>query len=69
MCFSFYVYCYSPLNILIHVLLRINGFQRRQSTYHLMSYAKALKKARCESVERTICKRRPFFAGGVQRSN
>ena len=25
-------------------LLRIIGFQRRQSTYHLMSYAKALKK-------------------------
>ena len=35
-------------------LLRIIGFQRRQRTDHLMSYAKALKKAQCESVETTI---------------
>ena len=34
-------------------LLRIIGFQRRQRTDHLMSYAKALKKAQCESVETT----------------
>ena len=49
-------------------LLRIIGFQRRQRTDHLMSYAKALKKAQCES-ETTIGKRRPLFAGGVQRTH
>ena len=32
-----------------------------------MSYAKALKKAQCESVETTIRKRRLFFAGVAQR--
>ena len=35
-------------------LLQIIGFQRRQRTDYLMSYAKALKKAQCESVETTI---------------
>ena len=49
-------------------LLRLIGFQRRQRTDHLMSYAKALKKAQCESVETTIRKRRLLFAGGVQRT-
>ena len=44
-------------------LLQIIGFQRRQRTDHLMSYAKALKKARCESVETTIRKRRLLFGG------
>ena len=34
-----------------------------------MSYAKALKKAQCESVEITIRKRRLLFAGAVQRTN
>ena len=40
-------------------LLRIIGigFQRRQRTDHVMSYAKALKKAQCESVQTTIRKR------------
>ena len=33
-----------------------------------MSYAKALKKAQCESVETTIRKRRLLFAGAVQRT-
>ena len=42
--------------------LRIIGFQRRQRTDHLMSYAKALKKAQCESVETTIRKRRLLLA-------
>ena len=37
-------------------LLRIVGFQRRQRRDHLMSYAKALKKAQFESVETTIRK-------------
>ena len=35
-------------------LLRIIGFQRRQRTDHPMSYAKALKKAQCESVDTMI---------------
>ena len=34
-----------------NLLLRIIGFQRQQGTDHRMSYAKALKKAQCESVE------------------
>ena len=50
-------------------LLRIIGFQRRQRTDHLISYAKALKKAQCESVETTVRKRRLLFAGGVQRTS
>ena len=50
-------------------LLRIIGFQRQQRTDHLMSYAKALKKAQCESVETTIRKRRVLFAGAVQRTH
>ena len=50
-------------------LLRIIGFQRRQRTGHLMSYAKALKKAQWESGETTIRKRRLLFAGGVQRTH
>ena len=33
-----------------------------------MSYAKALKKAQCESVETTIRKRSLLFAGAVQRT-
>ena len=49
-------------------LLRIIGFQRRQRTDHLMSYAKALKKAQCESAETTIRKWRLLFAGAVQRT-
>ena len=48
-------------------LLRIIGFHCRQRTDHLMSYAKALTKAQCESVETSIRKRRLPFAGGVQR--
>ena len=48
-------------------LLRTIGFQRRQCTDHM--YAKALKKAQCESVETTIRKRRLLFAGAVQRTH
>ena len=51
------------------VLLRITGFQRRHRTGHHMSYAKALKKAQCESVETTIRKRRLQFEGAVQRTS
>ena len=36
---------------------------------HMMSYAKALKKAQCESFETTIDKRRLLFAEGVQRTH
>ena len=46
-------------------LLRIIGFQRRQPTDHFVSYAKALKKVQCESVETIITKRRLLFAGAV----
>ena len=49
--------------------LRIIGFQRRQGTDQLMSYAKALKNAQCESVETTIRKRRHLFAGALQRTH
>ena len=35
---------------------------------HGLSYAKALKKAQCESVETTIRKQRLLFAGAVQRT-
>ena len=51
-----------------NVLLRSIGFQRRQRTDHRMSYAKAPKKAQCESVETTFHKRRLLFAGAVQRT-
>ena len=50
-------------------LLPITSFQRRQRTDHLMSYAKALKKAQCEGVETTIRKRRLAFAGAAQRTH
>ena len=50
-------------------LLRIIGFQRRLRTDHLMSYAKAIEKAQCESVEMTIRKRRLLSAGAVQRTH
>ena len=50
-------------------LLRIIGFLRRQPTDDLMSYARTLNKAQCESVETTIRKRRLLFAGDVQRTN
>ena len=50
------------------VLLRVIGFHRRPD-YTTLSYAKALKKTRCESIETTIRKRRLFFAGAVARQN
>ena len=50
-------------------LPRIIGFQRRQRTDHLMSYAKVFKKAQCESVEITIRRWRILFAEGVQRTH
>ena len=50
-------------------LLRIIGLQRRERTDNLMSYAKALEKAQCNSVETTIPTRRLLFAGAVQRTH
>ena len=50
-------------------LLQIICFQRRQRTDHLISYAKALKKAQCESVKTTIRKRSLLFAGAVRRTH
>ena len=58
---------FAELRTTNHKLLRIIGFQRRQRTDRPMSYAKALKKAQCDSVETTIRKRRLLFAGAVQR--
>ena len=46
-----------------NLLLRIIGFQRRQRPDHRMSYAKALKKAQCESVDTTIRKTPPPICG------
>ena len=52
------------------VLLRVIRFQRRQGTgYTTLSYAEALMKARYESIETTIRKRRLFFAGAVTRQS
>ena len=50
------------------VLLRTIGFHRRRRTDHPMSYAKALKKAKCESIQTTIRKRRLLFVGVIQRA-
>ena len=58
---------FAELRTAQHNLLRIIGFHRRQRTDYLMSYAKALKKAQCESVE-TIIRKRRLFAGAAQRT-
>ena len=44
-------------------LLRVIDFQRQQRNDRLMSYAKVIEKAQCESVETSIRKRRLLFAG------
>ena len=49
------------------VLLRVSGFQRRKRADYTLSYAKALKKTRCETIETTISKRRLFFAVAAAR--
>ena len=52
------------------LLLLVIGFQRRQRTdYTTISYAAALKKTRCASIETTIRKRRLVFAWAVPRQN
>ena len=52
----------------LEVLRRVLGFQRRANHTNL-SYAKALKKTKCESIETTIRKRRLFFARAMVRHN
>ena len=49
---------FAKLQMAHYNLLRIISFQRRQRTDHRMPYAKAPKKAQCESAEATIRKRR-----------
>ena len=52
------------------VPLRVIGYQRRQLTGHTtLSYVKALKKTRCESIESTTRKRWLFCAGAVARQS
>ena len=52
------------------ILLRVIGFQRRQRTdYTTLSYAKALKKTRCENIGTIIRNRRFFFAGAMPWQN
>ena len=59
-----------PRSVHHQLLLQVIGFQRRQRTdYTILSYAKALKKTRCESIETTIRLRQLFFAGAVARQN
>ena len=46
---------FDMLRTLHQVFLRLIGFQRRQrADYATLSYAKALKNTRCESIETTI---------------
>ena len=45
------------------LLLRVIGYRRERGTYRQLSYAQALKKTGCQSVEATIRQRRLLFAG------
>ena len=49
------------------LLLRVIGYHRVHGTYRNISYSKALKKTRSQSVESTIRQRRPLFAGALTR--
>ena len=49
------------------LLLRVIGYQRKQGTYRQLSYAQALKRVGCQSVEATVRQRRLLFAGAVAR--
>ena len=49
------------------LLLRVIGYRRERSTYRQLSYAQALKKTGCQSVEVTIRQRRLLFAGAMAR--
>ena len=49
------------------LLLRVIGYRRERGTYRQLSYAQALKKTGCQSVEATIRQRRLLFAGAMGR--
>ena len=49
------------------LLLRVIGYRRERGTYRQLSYAQALKKTGCQSVEATIRHRRLPFAGAMAR--
>ena len=49
------------------LLLRVIGYRRERGTYRQLSYAQALKKTGCQSVEATIRQRRLLFAGVLAR--
>ena len=49
------------------LLLRVIGYRRERGTYRQLSYAQALKKTGCQSVETTIRQRRLLFAGAMAR--
>ena len=49
------------------LLLRVTGYRRECGTYRQLSYAQALKKTGCQSVEATIRQRRLLFARAMAR--
>ena len=49
------------------LFLRVIGYRRECGTYRQRSYAQALKKTRCQSVEATIRQRRLLFARAMAR--
>lgn len=49
------------------LLLRVIGYRRERGTYRQLSYARALKRVGCQSVEATVRQRRLLFAGAVAR--
>ena len=49
------------------LLLRVIGYRRKRGTYGQLSYAQALKRVGCQSVEATVRQRRLLFAGAVAR--
>ena len=49
------------------LLLRVIAYRRERGTYRQLSYAQALKKTGCQSVEATIRQRRLLFTGAMAR--
>ena len=49
------------------LLLRVIGYRRERGIYRQLSYAQALKKTACRSVEATIRQRRLLFAGAMTK--
>ena len=49
------------------LLLRVIGYRRERGTSRQLSYAQALKKTGCQSLETTIRQRRLLFAGAMAR--